>query len=409
MRLLFLTPQLPYPPHQGTALRNWGLISQLVARHEIALLSFDERRETEAIPAPLKAVCQHIHTVPVPRRAMSDRLRTLATSALPDMAWRLWSPEFERALSEHVRDGRFDIVQVEGIELARAMIGAAKTTPTQHARWVFDDHNSEYLLQKRTFESDARKPKRWHGAAYSFVQWQRLRAFERRALQAADAVLCVSPQDAVSLRPLEPAVRPHVIPNGIDVAAYTDHPSPIINHQSSTIVFTGKMDFRPNVDAMLWFADRIWPIVKSAHPQARLLIVGQKPSPRLDSLRADPGVTLTGQVDDVRPYIAAAGVYVAPLLAGGGTRFKLLEAMAMRRAIVSTTLGCEGFDVASGRELVIADPPQAFAEGVIELLRDATWRAALGERAHRFVSATYDWSAIVPKLEGVYERLTSGL
>ncbi|MCS6848705.1 MAG: glycosyltransferase [Anaerolineae bacterium] len=407
MRLLFLTPQLPYPPQQGTALRNWGLISHLAARHEIWLISFDERPAGArgALPEPLRRACRSVVTVPVPARTPGDRLRTLAASMLPDMAWRLWSPAFEQRLHAHLCDHHFDIVQFEGIELARYMIGAARLPHS--ARFVFDEHNAEYLLQKRTFEADARTPRRWHGAAYSFVQWQRLRAFERRALRAADAVLCVSPEDAASLQRLAPSVRPTVIYNGIDIAQYAKFALPTPDSPFPAIVFTGKMDFRPNVDAVLWFARRVWPAVKQAHPRARLLVVGQKPSPRLDPLRADPDIVLTGQVDDVRPYIAQADVYIAPLLAGGGTRFKLLEAMAMRRAIVSTSLGCEGFPVTSGRELIVADRPEEFASAVAELLRSPSHRAALGESAYRFVSATYDWGAIVPKLEQIYERLTA--
>jgi len=151
----------------------------------------------------------------------------------------------------------------------------------------------------------------------------------------------------------------------------------------------------------------VWPMVKQAHPHARWLIVGQKPSPRLEPLRADPDIALTGQVDDVRPYIAQADVYIAPLLAGGGTRFKLLEAMAMRRAIVSTSLGCEGFSVTSGREMIIADRPGEFAGAVIALLHNEAHRAALGQGAYRFVSAAYDWGAIVPRLEQVYEQISA--
>jgi glycosyltransferase involved in cell wall biosynthesis len=413
MRLLFVTPQLPYPPQQGTALRNWGLISHLAARHEIWLLSFDERlslssgegagKREESL---LSQTCAHIATFPVPTRSTRDRLRTLASSSLPDMAWRLWSPEFERNFKLWLRDHYFDVVQIEGIELARYLINATSNALPRKTHFVFDDHNSEYILQKRTFEMDARNLRRLHGAAYSFVQWQRLRAFERRVIKAANATLCVSPQDALSLKSLEPSANPHVIYNGIDVAAYANHQPPTTNHQP-TVVFTGKMDFRPNVNAMLRFANEIWPAVKQAHPSARLLIVGQKPSPRLDPLRADPSITLTGRVDDVRPHIARADVYIAPLLAGGGTRFKLLEAMAMRRAIVTTTLGCEGFEVTSGREMIIADEAQDFAGAVIELLRSEQHRRELGERAHGFVAATYDWSAIIPRLEDVYRALTA--
>ncbi|MCL5994697.1 MAG: glycosyltransferase, partial [Chloroflexi bacterium] len=289
---------------------------------------------------------------------------------------------------------------------------------------VFDDHNCEYLLQRRSCETDLRQPRRWHAATYSFIQWQRLRAFERRAALAASAVLSVSPQDAAALAQLDPAVKPHIIFNGIDVASYAtyvagpDHPpsspnltqytgaqSLISNLQSPTLVFTGKMDFRPNIDAMLWFGREVFPLIKPAIPGVQLLIVGQQPSPRLDVLRADTHITLTGWVDDQRPYIARAGVYIAPLRVGGGTRFKLLEAMAMQRAIVSTTLGCEGFDVTSGREMAIADTPAAFADAVIQLLRDEARRADMGCRAHDFVAATYDWSVIVPKLERVYNDM----
>lgn len=433
MRLLFLTPQLPYPPQQGTALRNWGVISRLAARHEIWLMSFDEEfplpsGERRNVPAggrvrgesPLSQTCARIAAFPVPPRSTQDRLRTLAASALPDMAWRLWSPQFDSAFRLWLRDHYFDIVQVEGIELARYLINATAAPLPRKTHFVFDDHNSEYVLQKRTFEMDARNPKRLHGAAYSFVQWQRLRAFERRALKAANATLCVSDQDAQSLKALEPSANPHVIYNGIDVASYDPTPNPSSlplrsrdvpplgeGRRGGVVVFTGKMDFRPNVNAMLWFAEEIWPAVQQAHPAARLLIVGQKPSLRLDPLRADPSITLTGQVDDVRPYIAQADVYIAPLLAGGGTRFKLLEAMAMRRAIVTTTLGCEGFDVTSGREMIVADSARDFAGAVIELLRSEPHRRELGERAHTFVAATYDWSAIIPRLEDVYRSLVN--
>jgi glycosyltransferase involved in cell wall biosynthesis len=165
------------------------------------------------------------------------------------------------------------------------------------------------------------------------------------------------------------------------------------------------MDFRPNIDAMLWFGDKIWPQIKYSRPDIKLKIVGQKPSPKLDGLRANPNIELTGAVDDIVPHIAAATVYIAPLRIGSGTRFKLLEAMSMRKAIVSTTLGCEGFDVTSGHEMQIADTPSDFAEAVLALLDDEAKRTAMGAAAFRFVSATYDWQAIVPQLENLYRQL----
>ncbi len=387
-------------------MRNWGLIRHLAERgHHIWLLTFDERANGAAkMPAVLHEVCQEVVALPPPARSWRSRLRTLVGSSLPDMAWRLWSPAFLEALKELLRRHRFDVVQVEGIELARYML-ALIAWASGAVRWVFDDHNCEYLLQQRTFLADLPMPWRWHGAAYSLVQWRRLRSFERRAIRAADVTLCVSPHDRKALQRLDAQASLCLIPNGICLADYAGHWASLNSSTSPTVVFTGKMDFRPNVNAVWWFWRSVWPQVRQAHPQARLWVVGQKPSPRLDPLRADPSVTLTGEVEDTRPFIAQADVYVAPLLAGGGTRLKLLEAMAMHKAIVSTSLGCEGFDVVSGRELIIADTPAAFAGAVNALLGDPQRRQELGERAYRFVSNGWDWSAIVPRLEAVYASL----
>ena len=162
------------------------------------------------------------------------------------------------------------------------------------------------------------------------------------------------------------------------------------------------MDFRPNVDAVLWFAREVLPQIRAAVPDVRFLIVGQRPHRRLDSLRNDPAVELTGWVEDPRPYIAEASVYVAPLRMGGGTRLKLLEAMAMGKAVVATRLGAEGFPVQDGREMVLADTPDEFATAVVGLLRSPERREALEQAGRRFVEERYDWSVIVPRVEAVY-------
>jgi len=426
MKLLFLTPQLPYPPRQGTALRNWGLISQLAQRHEVWLLSFSDAALGTEIHPTLQATCKQIATFPTPQRTKTDRVRTLLTSHLPDMGWRLWSPAFLHQLETWLAQEHFDIVQIEGIELARYALESSMgmaSKPNGQSSIVFDDHNCEYQMQQRWFERDVRNPKRWPAAAYSFAQWRRLIQLERAMIRAADATLCVSPQDRESIRWLDPQIQPHVILNGIELATYekkettddgrrtTVSQSSVVRHPSSLppspnrIVFTGKMDFRPNIDAMLWFGQAVWPAVKQQCADAKLVIVGQKPSPRLDVLRGDPSIELTGEVEDVRPYIAEAAVYVAPLRIGSGTRFKLLEAMALRKPIVSTTLGCEGFDITPDKEMVIADAAPDFARAVLDLLGNAGKQKTIGENAYHFVAATYDWSAIVPKLEYIYRLI----
>jgi glycosyltransferase involved in cell wall biosynthesis len=197
-----------------------------------------------------------------------------------------------------------------------------------------------------------------------------------------------------------------VVPNGVDIADYASFAAPDDLLAPGSLVFTGKMDFRPNVDAVVWFARRVLPLIQQSVPDTQFYIVGQRPHARLDSLRRQQGVVITGWVPDARPYIGGAAVYVIPLRSGGGTRLKVLEAMAMRRPIVSTSMGCDGFPVASGQEALLADEPQAFAREVVRLLRSATRRAALGQAAFDFATR-YDWSAIVPRLEATYgERIS---
>jgi sugar transferase (PEP-CTERM/EpsH1 system associated) len=407
MRLLFLTPQFPYPPHKGTTMRNYYLIAGLAARHEVDLLTMVESEDELRRTTPLSTLCRRIDGVLAPRRGLARRAADTLLSRWPDMALRLWSPAFAAKLEAWLANAPYDIVQVEAIEMARYMLSSGNTPhPTHARRFVFEDHNCEYLLQQRTFETDLRAPSRWIGAAYSFVQWRKLRAFEAAVCRAADRVIAVSDLDADALRRLVPDLQVQIAPNGIDVQGYAQVPGsrpplPPRGREGVELVFTATMDFRPNVDAVLWFAHKVLPLIRQAEPEARFFVVGRSPHRRLDVLRGRPDVVLTGAVDDVRPYIAGATVYVVPLRVGGGTRFKILEAGAMSKAMVSTSLGCEGFPVQDGRELLIADTPRAFADAVVALVRDAGRRAELGAAARAFVE-TYDWKNIIPHVEAVY-------
>jgi sugar transferase (PEP-CTERM/EpsH1 system associated) len=410
-KILVLTPQFPsYPPHQGTTIRNYNLIAGLARRYEVHLLCFGNPGESQG--SPLEDLCHSVQVVRPPQRSMRQRIATLCFSRLPDMAQRLPSPSFRTALAATLDQERPDVVEVEGIELAQYLFQAADhRAGSSRPLLVFDDHNAEYVLQQRAFETDVRQPRRWVGAAYSFVQWRRLRRYERRACEMADRVVAVSEADAEVLRRLSLGLDPAVVPNGVDMEFYATPVAPLADEsgpKEEDLVFTGKMDFRPNVDAVLWFAQEVFPLIRRESPETRFWVVGKNPHPRLAPLAGDPAVVLTGWVEDVRPYIAGAAVYIVPLRIGGGTRLKVLEAMAMGKAIVSTALGCEGFDLVPDQELVVADTPSEFAAAVLALLRDPERRALLGRAGRRFAGSRYDWRVIVPRLERVYETWPAG-
>jgi sugar transferase (PEP-CTERM/EpsH1 system associated) len=401
MRCLFLTPQLPYPPHKGTTLRNYNVIAGLARRHEIDLLSFDDSPRASR-PSPLDSLCRRVATVPAPRRSTARRAIDTLLSRWPDMGLRLWSHEFEQRLAMWRRDGGYDVIQIEGIELAR--YGLIPALRSEKTLIVFDDHNAEYVLQQRIAQAE-RAARGWTpGAIYSTIQARKLRGFERRISRTANRVIAVSEADAAAVRQLDPALKVHVIPNGVDTTHYRRDAVAPLDLPPHAVVFTGTMDFRPNVDAVLWFAREVLPLVRASVPDAHFLIVGQRPHARLDALRGDPRIVITGGVEDTRPYIAGAAVYVIPLRMGGGTRLKLLEALALEAPIVSTTLGAEGFDLTPGQEIVLSDDAASFAQSIVALINDRTRAAALGREGRSVAVTKYDWQTIVPMFEAVYRN-----
>jgi len=397
VHILLLTPQVPYPPRQGTALRNWGILRGLAAHHRVSLLTFAAPDQALEPPAPLTDIVERVAIIPQPTRTTRDRLRDLLTTSRPDLTLRLASSAFRQQLQTWLDTYPFDWIQIEGLEMAPYLdlLPRLPSTVYRLPSLAFDAHNCEYLLQKRAGAADLRRPRRWPAALYSAIQWRRLRRYEAAVCRRADLVIAVSEADAQALRRIVPALDPLVIPNGITVAEYAACTDKADLHQPA-FVFTGTMDFRPNVDGALWFAAEVWPRIRTALPDAHCYFVGRHPHRRLDALRELPGIVITGSVPDTRPYINAATVYVVPLLVGGGTRLKLLEATSMGKAIVSTALGAEGF-VHPEDAMLLADDSVAFAEACVRLARDVAARAQWEARARAYAHA-YDWDVLLPPL-----------
>ncbi len=331
-RILILTPQTPVPPAaltgavQGTTIRNFNLLAGLAKHHTVDLVTFLAPGAGEESVDLLRPTCRLKSSRCLSRCVrLADRARDTLLSRLPDMALRLYTPQMVDRIKALVRRAQppYDVIQVEGIEMAPYMLALRGLVVRGGGatRFIYDDHNAEYVLQQRAFLTDVRRPRRWVAAAYSLIQWRKLTAYERHVCRQADRVVAVSEADRDALRRLDPELDVMVVPNGVDLEFYRPGITPpLAGMGANALVFTGKMDYRPNVDAVTWFADAVFPLIRELAPETRFYIVGQQPHSRVVALGARPGIVVTGRVPDTRPYIAGAGVYVVPLRIGGGTR-----------------------------------------------------------------------------------------
>ena len=400
MKILLLTPDLPYPSESGAAIRNMGVIRGLsAAGHRLTLLSFAEH-PPDLETNPLFQLCECVHAVQLPRHGKFKRVLRLLASDQADMAFRLASAEFARILRRILQEKAFDLIQFSGIELGcyLPLIRADK----KNAKVVYDALNAEAELQRRVAQVDRADMRRLPTAVYSSIQSARLTRYERAICREVDAIIAVSDEDRDFL--IDHGGAPaRVMPNGISVADY--QPGPSTEREPYQLVFSGKMDYRPNVDAVEWFHSAVFPPVRERCPSTRLVIVGRNPHRRLQSLAADGSVQVTGWVESVQPYLQRATVYVAPLRMGSGTRLKILEAMAAGCAVVSTSIGAAGLNEDALSALTIANDAQTFAQAIVALLEDEGRRRELGSLAQAQVAKHYDWSALIPYLLRVYAEL----
>jgi glycosyltransferase involved in cell wall biosynthesis len=415
LKILLLTANLPYPPASGGAIRTYGIIKGLhQAGQDITLLSFHDGPMPDS---PLANYCSRIETVTPPQRTKIDRLRDLLLGKA-DIAGRFYSLAYHERLLHLITETDFDLIQFEAIEMG-CYLPIVRTAGVK-AKLCFDTFNAEAELQRNIFNIDRQEVRRWPAAIYSYIQAKRIYRYEGDLCRQADLVIAVSPEDAAILREYRTSPHSHpiamerdekegvfIVPSGIFVDDYQP-PTETVNLGPNAIVFTGKMDYRPNVDAMLWFAHDILPLVQQEIPDCHLTIVGQLPHPRLHHLSENPAITLTGWVDSVAPYLYAADVYIAPLRMGSGTRLKILEAMAAGCAPVVTSVAASGLLDAAKSAMMIADTQATLAQAIIHLLQNPERRRKLGEQAKIAVRQHYDWSALIPRLLAAYKEIGLG-
>ncbi len=399
MKLLFLAPYPPYPPRGGGQQRMYQWIRHLARDHELWLLTFSgSSTATEAL-APLRNLC-HVVTVPAPPHGVGRRLRTLVGSLEPDMALRGRSAAFVRAFDELRSTIPFDVIQAESIEMVQ--YGAQRTH--KGPLYVYDAFNAEYVIQQRAFWTDLRTPRKLPAAAYSFLQWRKLRSYEARLAERFGGMLTVSGDDAKIMHELSPALPIGVVPNGVDTKYFHRRSSSPPLGSKPYVLFTGTLDFRPNIDAVTWFVQAVLPLVRQQQPQIRFAVVGRNPAPALLALGEQAAVEIVGEVVDVRPWFDGASAYVVPMRIGGGVRLKLLEALAMEQPVVATPMGAEGVEgLQPDTHALLASQPVEFAAHVLRVLGDPLLAQRLRAAGRALVVERYDWQSIVPRMVGFWD------
>jgi glycosyltransferase involved in cell wall biosynthesis len=400
MRLLMLMPRAPYPADHGAALRNFYLMKWLGSHHDVSVVAYGDPGNYK-VKQVLEGYVRDVHLVPPPRRSMIQRLTGMVTSREPDLAKRLWSQPYVDVLRSLLARQMFDVVQIEGLEMFRLWTTASDGRQGTGPIIVLDEHNAEYVLQE-----SARRISLGQGklgpALYSLIQARRLRRYEREACRIADGVIAVSKDDAAALAALCPTLNLAIIPNGVDTTLYQRRRCETTGQR---VLFIGKMDYRPNVDAVEWFCRAVWPLVRQERPDARFRIVGRDPTARVQALGQIPGVEVMGEVSDERPEFEQADLLVVPMRMGSGVRLKVLQSMAMAVPLVSTSLGMSGVPARPGVEYVRADAAPDFARGVVQVLGDSRLRGLLGEAGRRLVCQEFDWRVIMPRLDILYNTL----
>jgi glycosyltransferase involved in cell wall biosynthesis len=400
VRILFLSSWFPYPPDNGARIRTFNLLRQLARRHEIALLSFiqDEGVKQSELDA-VSSFCRVLGTVPQ-RHFQPSRPQALfrLLSMRPRSLAETYSPQMAALVRDALHQHPFDLIIASeigpGLDTAPYIIDA-DTLPR-----VIEDLELSMIWNK------IRAQNTWAGQVRHKLTWLKLRHYAARLLRRVDGCTVASEQERILLQNIVSDFEPlAVIPNGLDLARYRDGWGP---PAPDTLVFPGALTYQANFDAMFFFLKEVFPLVRARKPGVTLRITGRTDGVPVHRLPAEGSVVFTGYLEDVRPVVAQSWVCVVPLLTGGGTRLKILEAMALGTPVVSTSKGAEGLEVTPGHDILIADEPAEFADAVLRLLSDETLRARLSANGQKLVRERYGWDQIGEKLDHFLRQVVQG-
>jgi polysaccharide biosynthesis protein PslH len=415
LRVLIIVDQVPFFPGPGGTTRLFCLARELAQNHEITLLIPGKiDLESEKIRV-LSSFCKVRIAEPNPRLQTRRaggffwRLFWKVNSFIPllnKVTYELFGPpvlvkegkDAIVALEEEIKKidfSQYDLVQVEHSLLANILKRNRLPLPVLVA-W----HNVHSAILKREYLNTKKVARFLH-----YVQWQKMLQYEKQIIALADHMIVTSAVDKQRLLEINSRAEITVVQNGVD-CAYFSNPEPAC-FEPGTMIFTGLMDYGPNIAAVTYFCDEVLPGILKVYPDCKLIIVGANPTGEVKRLVGRfPGiVNVTGSVIDVRPYLQRAAISIVPLKNGGGTRLKILEAMSMQKAVISTSVGCEGLNLTDGKNIMIADAPGAFAEKVIQFFSDAGICNNIAANGYEFVRENYDWKIIAQRQAAVWEQI----
>jgi sugar transferase (PEP-CTERM/EpsH1 system associated) len=395
MKILILDEEFPFPLNTGKRIRTFNLVARLAKKHQVYYLAYGIKGSvgikalTQAGITPLAVERQ----IP-PKSGVLFYFRLLLNlfSRYPYIVSSHYSSLFADKLSDCLKQIRFDIVIAEWTPYAVYL------NEVKEARKVIVAHNLEHRIWERYFRNESNLLKKW----YIGKQLKKVRRFEIESFASVDAVTAVSPIEAEEIVRYGKDLTVEVIPNGVDLDYFSSEDE---ETASSSMIFVGSMNWRPNQDAIQYFVREIFPLIKKDIKDAQATFVGQDPPPAILKLGDIAGIEIVGRVDDVRPFVRKAAVYIVPLRIGGGTRLKILEAMAMKKAIVSTSVGAEGIAVAPDVNILIGDNPETFAAQVKKLITNRNLGQKLGNAGRELVERGYGWDRIAAALDNFLSRL----
>lgn len=393
LRILWVKVGGLWPLNTGGRLRSYHLIRELSKSHKVTLLTThgpDQDPEDLTRQLPL---CQDIRSLPhTPAKKNSGRfflalLRSWMT-ALPVDLYKSRIKALQAEVADRLAAEDFDLIVADFL-VAVPNVPLGGDTPVLHF-----SHNVEYMIWRRLGATE----QRWAHKLVLAHEWRKMRRYEVETCRRAALTVAVSEQDRAQLGEGLDHARIRDIATGVDLDYF--QPGNRSDEAPREIVFSGSMDWHPNEDAMLFFIEAILPLIRERFPDVTVTVVGRNPTEKLRAAAAPANVRVTGTVPDVRPCVHGAAVYIVPLRIGGGTRLKIYEALAMGKAVVSTTIGAEGLPLEEGRHIVRADDPVDFANQVMALLDDPARRESLGDAGRELMEERFSWSRVAEEFEG---------